>query len=338
MAIKSKEKPMTTINDFQNREDLFFASIPQLPMGRYVHFVLLRETESFPIFQTDGILNVIRVQAGLKDSTVASRLVMFKRKQSSPERLTGRELLRYHGIISDEKGSRFCEYNSADFCKSCPDCIHYGFAIGDAGAEKSKVYTDSAFSITPYEESHKSFSFNALYEHGTMTRRGETRSSFGEKDHIVPQVFFPSIVTLRDSTYEGFLYVLGNILRTGRYGATETRTGKVENHLVAVVFTNGEVFSNLRFSQAIYDHLKENGQWSEPLARGSVFDAGGTAYAALIAQEPVVRMEELVGNELSTLLAGTRSLYQDEAQTKALLDALDAKTRQYAEDYGAAKR
>jgi CRISPR-associated protein Csc2 len=328
---------MTTINDLQNREDLFLAASPQLPMGRYVHFVLLRETESFPIFQTDGTLNVIRVQSGLKDDVLASRLVMFKRKQSSPERLTGRELLRYHGIISDEKGDRFCEYNSANFCKSCPDCIYYGFAIGDAGAEKSKVYTDSAFSITPYEESHKPFSFNALYEHGTMTRRGTTRSSFGEQDHIVPQVFFPAIVTLRDSTYEGFLYILGNILRTGRYGATSTRTGKVKNHLAAIVFTNGEIFSNLRYSQAIYDHLKDNGQWNEPLLRGAVLKAGAAVYSALIAQEPVTRVEELMDNELSALLAKVRGLYQDEKKTKALLDTLDVKTRQYAEDYGAAE-
>ena len=107
----------------------------------------MRETESFPVFQTDGSLNVIRVQAGRKDASLISRIVMFKRKQSSPERLTGRELLRYYGTISDQTGNRFCEYNSRNFCKSCPDCIHYGFAIGDEGAEKAKVYTDSAFSV-----------------------------------------------------------------------------------------------------------------------------------------------------------------------------------------------
>ncbi len=328
---------MTTLNDLEKRQDLFFDAIPQLPMGRYVHFVLIRETESFPIFQTDGTLNVIRVQAGLKDETPISRLVMFKRKQSSPERLTGRELLRQQSIITDEKGNHFCEYNSANFCKSCPDCIHYGFAIGDAGAEKSKVYTDSAFSITPYEESHKPFSFNALYEHGTMTQRGETRASFGEQDHIVPQVFFPAVVTLRDPTYEGFLYVLGNILRTDRYGATDTRTGKVKNHPVAIVFANGEIFSNLRYTQAIYDHLKEKGRWSEPLVRETVLRAGESAYAVLIAQEPVVILEELRGDDLVKLLAEVRTLYQDEAQTRDLLKALDAKTHKYADDYGAKK-
>ncbi len=259
---------MASLSELKDRKDLFFDDIPQLPMGRYAHFILMRETESFPVFQTDGNLNVIRVQAGLKkDGTPISRLVMFKRKQSSPERLTGRELLRYYEIISGEKGKRPCEYNSADFCKTCPDCIHYGFAIGDEGAEKSKVYTDSAFSISPYEESHKPFSFNALYEHGTMTQEGVTRSSFGEQDHIVPQVFFPAVVTLRDPIYEGFLYVLGNLLRTNRYGATDTRTGKMENQILAVVFTNGEIFSNLHYTQAIYDHLKEQGKWSEPLGR-----------------------------------------------------------------------
>lgn len=328
---------MITLNDFKKRQDLFFDAIPQLPMGRYVHFVLLRETESFPIFQTDGTLNVIRMQAGLKDETLISRLVMFKRKQSSPERLTGRELLRLQGIISDEKGNRPCEYNSANFCKTCPDCIHYGFAIGDAGAEKSKVYTDSAFSIAPYEESHKPFSFNALYEYGTMTQQGKTRASFGEQDHVVPQVFFPAIVTLRDPTHEGFLYILGNILRTNRYGATDTRTGKVKNHLMVIVFTNGEIFSNLRYTQAIYDYLKESSQWSEPLVRGTALKAGESVYATLIAQEPVMRMEELVGDKLTTLLAEAQALYQDETQTKALLEALDAKTRKYAKDYGAAK-
>lgn len=328
---------MTTLHDLQERKDLFFDAIPQLPMGRYVHFVLLRETESFPLFQTDGTLNVIRMQAGLKDETLISRLVMFKRKQSSPERLTGRELLRQQGIISDEKGDRFCVYNSADFCKSCPDCIHYGFAIGDAGAEKSKVYTDSAFSITPYEESHKPFSFNALYEHGTMTQRGETRASFGEQDHVVPQVFFPAVVTLRDPIYEGFLYVLGNVMRTDRYGATDTRTGRVKNHPIAIVFTNGEIFSNLRYTQAIYDHLKENNQWSEPLVRGTVLKASQSVYDALIAQEPVVSLEELTGAKLTDLLAQVQTLYQDGAQTNTLLETLDAKTRKYAEDYGAKK-
>ena len=316
---------------------LFLDAIPQVPQGRYAHFVLVRETESFPIFQTDGTLNVIRVQAGLKATGAVSRLVLFKRKQSSPERLTGRELLRRHGIITSEGAAR-CEYNSEDFCKRCPDCILYGYAIGAEGAEKSKVYVDSAFSITPYEQSHKAFSFNALYEHGTMTREGETRASFGEQDHVVPQVFFPSVVTLRDPTYEGLLYVLGNLLRTDRYGAQDSRTGRVHNHLVAVTFADGELFSNLRLSQGMYDLLHEDDQWTEPLDRGLVLKAAVAAYKALIGDEPVSKPRQLVGGEAEELRAEVTALYQDEKRTAELLTALARATAKYADDYGAKKK
>ncbi len=320
--------------DELKKDGLFLDAIPQVPQGRYAHFVLVRETESFPVFQTDGTLNVIRVRAGLKDDKAISRLVMFKRKQSSPERLTGRELLRAFGVIADDADNK-CEYNSEDFCKHCPDCIHYGYAIGDQGAEKSKVLTDSAFSITPYEDSHKAFSFNALYEHGTMTQKGETRSSFGEQDHIVPQVFFPAVETLRDPTYEGFVYVLGNLLRTDRYGAQETRTGKVCNHLVAICFTNGEIFSNLRYTQAIHDAL---GEQATPLDPNAVLRTATSAYHSLIAQEPVSHTPEYVGDDLAQLLTDVIALYQSEEQTRELLTALDAKTRQYAQNFGAAKK
>jgi len=313
------------------KPDLFLNDIPKLPQGRYVHFVMLRETESFPVFQTDGTLNVIRVRAGVKEESVISRLVMFKRKQSSPERLTGRELLRAYGIIADE-GDNACEYNSENFCKHCPDCIHYGYAIGDAGAEKSKVLTDSAFSVTAYEDSHKAFSFNALYEHGTMTKQGETRSSFGEQDHVVPQVFFPAVETLRDPTLEGFLYVMGNLLRTDRYGAQETRTGKVRNQLVAICFTDGEIFSNLRFSQAVLDELGENRIL--PLDPQAVFSAAQKAFSSLIMDEPVHCAEKIGGDDLAALVDDVIKLYQDKANLTAMLKALDEKTRAYASKYG----
>ena len=51
---------------------------------------------------------------------------MFKRKHSTPERLVGRELLRTYGFVKPEE----CEYNVA-FGMDNPDCINYGFAIGD---------------------------------------------------------------------------------------------------------------------------------------------------------------------------------------------------------------
>lgn len=324
----------------QLKQDLFLPEIAQLPMGHYVHFVMIRETESFPVFQTEiGILNTIRVRSGVKDESVASRLVMFKRKQSSPERLTGRELLRSAGVISGEEGTaNYCEYNSEKFCKHCPDCIHYGYAIGDAGAEKSKVLSDSAFSLTAYDMSHKGFTMNGLNENGTMWDPGAPKPRPSLQmgvDHIVPQVFFPAVETLRDPTYEGFLYVLGNLLRTDRYGAQETRTGKVTNHLVAICFANGEIFSNLLLTQAMHDIVA--GEETFPLSSNIVLAAADEAYKTLIKNEPVSCAEEITGENLRELLADVTALYQDEQKTRGFLKALDAKTRTYAQKFGSSK-
>ena len=330
---------MSLLMELQAKTDVFHTNVPQKPQGRYAHFVLVRETESFPLFQTDGTLNVIRVRAGVEHSDVITRLVLFKRKQSSPERLTGRELLRYYNVISDAPNTaNRCVYNSADFCKKCPDCIMYGYAIGSAGAEKSKVYVDSAFSITPYEKSHKAFSFNALYEHGTMTDNGETRSSFGEQDYVVPQVFFPSVVTLRDPTYESFLYVFGNLLRTDRYGAQETRTGKVFNHIVGMVFTNGEIFSNLHYTQQVFDLLQQNGSVPDLLERNAVLGAATQAYTRLIAQEPVARVAEYIHEQAQSLSQEVIALYGNSDQTKQMLQTLNQVTEKYAKEYGALKK
>src|SRR3981081_4330929 len=227
--------------------NIFHQDIPKYPMGKYAHIIVLRETNSFALFQTDGELNSSRVSLGRKTHTASTRIVLFKRKQSTPERLTGRELLRRYGLVEN------CKYNSAEFCKRCPDCIYYGFAIGDQGSERSKVLVDSAFSITGYDLSHQQFTFNAPSENGTMSEDGKMRNALGEQDYVLPQVYFPSVVTIKDPTEAEFIYVLNNVLRTKRYGAQNTRTGTLANHIVGIVFSDGEIFSNLQLTQAIYD-------------------------------------------------------------------------------------
>ncbi|NJK80688.1 MAG: type I-D CRISPR-associated protein Cas7/Csc2 [Chloroflexaceae bacterium] len=257
----------------------FPTSVPPRPMGHYAHIILLRETDSYALFQTDGELNTARVQAGLADKnrTLITRITMFKRKQTTPERLSGRELLRRYGLVSplqadtsdkkadargvqvDANGLPICDYN-VDFCKQCPDCISYGFAIGDSGSEKAKVFSDTGYSLTPYDSSHEAFTLNAPYESGTMSRQGETTSRINEQDHVRPQTLFPAVVTIRDATSALFLYVLTNILRTRRYGAQTTRTGTVTNHILGIVLADGELFSNLHFTQSLYDVLAEADQ------------------------------------------------------------------------------
>ncbi len=323
-------------------ESKFFqAEIPYKPMGKYVHFLTIRITESYPLFQTDAELNKARVRAGVKDKTTISRLSMFKRKQSTPERLVGRELLRNYGLMTAEE----CEYN-VSFAMDNPDCIIYGFAIGDSGSEKSKVVVDTAFSITAFDESHETFTLNAPYENGTMASKGENGSKPGEvtsrinqQDHIRPQVFFPSIVTLKDPTEASFLYVFNNILRTRHYGAQTTRTGRVRNELIGVVFADGEITSNLRWTQAIYDKMKSNNTLNtpDPLDEDDVITAAKNAIEALMADEFIVHTD-LIGDAFTPLINEVKTLTGSEKGIQAILQKADAEAKDYAKKHISKKK
>lgn len=324
------------------KPEFFHSAIPELPMGKYAHLVVIRETHSFPLFQTDGELNTAYVKAGLTHPQSCARITMFKRKQTSAERLHGRELLRrYNLITSQEKKDNtaapyFCEYNSADFCKRCPDCIYYGFAIGTAGSERAKVLVDSAFSLTPFDVSHQSLTFNAPYENGTMSRGGETRSSIGEQDHVLPQVFFPSVITIKDPTEAEFIYVLNNVLHTRRYGAQTTRTGTVENHLIAAVFANGEIFSNLKFSQMLYDRVgykdkQEKAQVGVPLDTAEVVEEASRVVSDLLKEDGLVY--QMVDG--SALRREINTLTSTEEQLQTVLAQAGQEASHYAITYGA---
>ncbi len=317
----------------------FHSVLPRLASSRYIHFFIIRHSQSFPVFQTDGVLNTARTQAGLnsedeQSSQMISRLVMFKRKQITPERLSGRQLLRSLGFTDLVEGeSNFCDYNGEKTCKQCPDCILYGFGIGSRGAERSKVYSDSAFSLSPYDASHRSFTFNALFEGGTMIEQGKMRSSINELDHVLPEVAFPSVETLRDPTLEGFIYVLGNLLRTRRYGAQESRTGTMINHFVGLAFCDAEVFSNLYFTQAIYDALKQKGSINVPI--GEIRKEAAVVAGNLLDREPLRISRMMFDSELAALLEEVTDIYQSEAKLRSILSLLCQQTQTYARTYGA---
>lgn len=320
MSILETLKP-----EFQN-------AFPRLASAHYIHFIMLRHSQSFPVFQTDGVLNTVRTQAGLENTHSLSRLVMFKRKQTTPERLTGRELLRSLNLTTADKDDKEkgCEYNGEGSCKKCPDCIIYGFAIGDSGSERSKVYSDSTFSLTAYEESHRSFTFNAPFEGGTMSEAGKMRSAINEVDHILPEVTFPTVETLRDATYEGFIYVLGNLLRTRRYGAQESRTGTMKNHLIGITFSDGEIFSNLHLTQAIYDAL--NGELDKPI--DEICNQSSEVVQNLLNDEPVRKIKTIFGEDLNSLVNEVSAIYQDDNLLRETLTNLYEQTKTYSETYG----
>lgn len=322
----------------------FPAAVPGKPSGYYAHIIVLRETTSYAVFQTDGELNTARVSGGLSNTDVMTRLTIFKRKQTTPERLTGRELLRRYQFLSDqpyddkakkekdEHGRLICDYN-VRFCYQCPDCITYGFAIGDSGSEKSKVITDTAYSLTDYASSHETFTLNAPYESGTMSRQGKPTSRINELDHVKPQVLFPTVITVRDATAALFDYVLNNVIRTRHYGAQTTRTGGVANHILAIVLTDGEIFSNLKFCQALYDAMYDQIQPPDPVNTTTARATAAQLIPALLQGDGVAMTQLVQGDELAAYLEQFVSRLSDESAMRNILEAAFADSRRYYETY-----
>jgi CRISPR-associated protein Csc2 len=321
--------------------DWFPKSVPPKPMGYFAHIVTLRVTDSYALFQTDGELNTARVQTGLVDASPMTRITMFKRKQTTPERLNGRELLRRYGLLSgenfvndkrlvDDAGRPICDYN-VRFCMTCPDCITYGFAIGDAGSEKSKVISDTAYSLTAYEHSHEAFTLNAPFEDGTMSRAGETSVRINEQDHVRPQVIFPGVITARDVTEPLFHYVVNNVLRTRRYGAQTTRTGSMTNHVVAIALTDGEIFSNLRLTWALYDVLARDGaiRPPDPVDVQVALRAAQVLVPDLLREDGVTVDRLLIGRELDGVLGELTARMASEDGMRELLAAAFADSQKY---------
>lgn len=309
--------------------DFFHGELPGRPMGKYAHIVMLRETKGYALFQTDGELNRARVSAGVQDEDPMTRVALFKRKQTTPERLNGRELLRNLQLMDES-----CVYN-VESCKECADCITYGFAVGDGGSEKSKVYSDTAFSLTDYRDSHEVFTLNAPYESGTMSdESGKVSSRINQQDHVKPQVFFPSVMTTRDLTASLFFYVLNNVMRTERYGATTTRGGTVQNHIVAIVLSDGEIFSNLLFTQALHDAIGHDS--SDPVKLSVALTAANRVIPALLEQSSTQQAQVLMGDDLADFLNNIRQM-SDEDVLATLQQATD-ECRTYHENHIAAKK
>lgn len=291
------------------------------PRGYYVSLILVRKVEGEAIFRTEGSgepLNREFVHAGLNgDSPVIPRVVISKRKQTAVERRTGRELLRRLELLAADAG-----LNEGNPEPDSIDSMIYGYAVGGGGAQKSRVITDDAFSILPATQVVGKRQFNAPFEDGTM-RHPETKqpsTSIGTDEYVRPETHFLDIETLKDMTPGEMTYVLGNILRSSRYGAISSRVGKVTNTLVGIVFSDCELYSNLELTQAVWKHLREKmGKEPDlPLADTDVLDATKAAMEQLIGRV-VGRVVTMSEEDLSALEEELRVLYSDEERLRTLL-------------------
>jgi CRISPR-associated protein Csc2 len=139
---------------------------------------------------------------------------------------------------------------------------------------------------------------------------------------------------LKDPTESGFLYVFNNILRTRHYGAQTTRTGRVRNELIGVIFADGEIFSNLRWTQKIYDLMYNAGKINlpDPLNEDDVLKEATNAITELLSKE-YIDHTDLIGEAFTPLLNEVKSITSVEEKLKALLTQANAESEAYAKKW-----
>src|SRR5258708_529720 len=204
---------------FEQYKQYVLEEYSNLPRGRYVSLFIIRKTESETIFRTEGSGEELvkeTVTAGLVDTTPIRRVVISKRKQTAVERRKGREFLHDHGLLKNNKDGKICMLNTNAPCEKCIDCYLYGFAAGGNGAQKSRVFTDDAYSLGTVAQVAARRTFNATFDNGTMRNpeTGEASRSINKDEYVRPQTHFLDIETLKDVTLIELQYVIGNIIRS----------------------------------------------------------------------------------------------------------------------------
>ena len=197
----------------------------------------MRKTESETIFRTEGsgeglVKEVVTAGITEKNRLAMRRVVISKRKQTAVERRTGRELLRGHNLlkmVTVSKQQQPCMLNTNAPCGKYIDCMLYGFAVGGGGAQKSRVMTDDAYSIGPAAQVTGKRTFNATFDNGTMRNplTNAASTSINEDEYVLPETHFLDIETLKDVTLGELQYVIGNVLRSSRYGAMSSHRSTI---------------------------------------------------------------------------------------------------------------
>jgi len=317
-----------------NYTDFMVEKYENFPQSRYLTLIVLRKAESEMIFRTEGSgegLSRDTVHAGLEARDLISRVTISKRKQTAIERRTGRELLRQHNLLfyaADSRGNRqeaednICALNRNKPCGICADCMIYGYAVGGGGAQKSRVITDDAFSVLPYQTVTAKRTFNALYDNNTMRDpvTGQASASIQADEYVKPETLFVDMQTLKDLTSDEIHYVIANVLRSRRYGAISSRLGKMRNTLVGAIFSDCEIFSNLELTQSVYDRLGPKGR-QFPLDENKVKPVITDAVTALTG-EVIGSVQPLTESELTELIGEIQQKFASPDEVKELLDSI----------------
>lgn len=257
---------MNLPNILSQGEDYIYEKVPKTTTGRMAHIAVMRKTDSYNIFTTEGSeLNMAQTERTTEDTEKVQRIVMFKRKQVASERRTGKAELR--GLYENhedaiDRPEAFGDFGEDELCRlhdnlggECIDCKLYGFANAqgegnDGVSRSSRVLTDSAFSIRDIDR-REDITFNAQSEEA----EAGSSTALNSRAHTKPETYFPSIITLKDFTYRELYWLVYIIENTTRYGAETSRTGYVDNKVISVWFDTGETMSNLELTQRVTEKL-----------------------------------------------------------------------------------
>jgi CRISPR-associated protein Csc2 len=129
---------------------------------------------------------------------------------------------------------------------------------------------------------------------------------------------------LKDVTPGEFVYVLGNILRSSRYGAISSRVGKVRNEIVACIFSDCELFSNLELTQHTWDRLCADGNAPEPPLDDEAVRKAVKESVAALQSNVFGRVVPVTDDDLAAMLQEVQQTYANETTTKTLLAEVQA--------------
>jgi CRISPR-associated protein Csc2 len=209
-------------------------------------------------------------------------------KFTSKERLTGLDLLRSleDGLVDEEY-----TYNEpVDLDQALNvGTITYGLAgTGDQDfAIKSRVVEGYTYTTDEYDLMNKE-TRNAVYESGTMrNEEGEQSEALFDFVKVQPGNDLVHFVTLEAATGPMLLYVLHNVLNTGKYGARETRTGRnVRNEVLGVIL--GEHDTSLSTGELLMEYHDEGDDLTDSIVSyiEAVQRADWDVYGNLPGEEP----------------------------------------------------
>jgi CRISPR-associated protein Csc2 len=252
-------------------------------------------------------------------------------KFTSKERLTGLDLLRRLDDDLDKPlvHEEYAYNEPTDLDESLNvGTLTYGLAgTGDQDfAIKSRVVEGYTYTTEEYDLMNKE-TRNAVYESGTMrTDEGEQSEALFDFVKVQPGNSLVHFITLEAATPEMLLYVLHNVLNTGKYGARETRTGRnVRNNVIGLVLgdhdtslSTGELL--MEYHEAGDDLHASIGDYVDAVRRSDwevhgEFDGAEpfpSWYDRLheVASRETEDADEVLRNELQSLTESARAVFE----------------------------